>query len=308
MKKRLILLFVLVLIILPALFACGDEQEPPKPSVILSRSNLQLSVGDVYTLECTVYPSELSSVKISWTTSNSDVVSCDNGELKALALGTSVIKARAEGGNYAAVTVTVTESIRAYRNLPLGQSYEIPEDSYAALFSENEELTFFSSAPSVATCEGGVITAHSVGVADIYLKSSGKSLLMMRVTTYILETDLVSFPAPTLPITLSYGDVTFTVDGFEVDIFDDATLGPDAVGVIFRVKYTKKTDTGGDEAKNPVKFKIELHSGEVGYCTSYVVKAEDMAVGDFAEFVAPKFAADIAKGARTFMIKIVEVE
>lgn len=312
MKRRTLLLLTLIVMILPVLLACDGGEEMQKPSVILSRSNLELSVGDVYTLDASVYPAELSSAKISWTTSNPDVVTCSDGKLRAVALGTAVVKARAEGGNYAAVTVSVTESVRAYRNIPLGQSYDIPEDLYSSLFSEEEEITFSTSDPSVATCEGGKITAHGIGVTDVFVNSDGKSLLLIRITTYILETDLVSFSEPELPVVLSYskGGVSTAVriDGFEVEIFDDEKFGKDAVGVRFSVKYTKESDTGGTEPKNPVKFRIELYSGEVGYCTSYTVTAEDIAVGEVGEYVAKEFAADISKGARTFSIKLVEAE
>lgn len=79
--------------------------------VSLNKSNLELVAGESYTLAATVTPAYAANSQVSWTSSDSAVVSIDQtGQLTALQSGTAVITAREQRKNKTATcSVTVNE-------------------------------------------------------------------------------------------------------------------------------------------------------------------------------------------------------
>ena len=92
MKKLLAAIFALIIFVIPCLNACGQANEE-LPYVVISRANVLLTVGDEYTLNAKVYPEKYSDLEIEWTTSNSAIVTCDDGKIKAQAPGSAVVMA-----------------------------------------------------------------------------------------------------------------------------------------------------------------------------------------------------------------------
>lgn len=82
--------------------------------VTLSQTSAKLTVGKTVTLKATVTPSS-SSVKFTWSSSNSKVVSVDaTGKVKAVGKGVAAVTVKASNGKSASCMVTVITADEAY--------------------------------------------------------------------------------------------------------------------------------------------------------------------------------------------------
>ncbi len=82
------------------------------PTIILSKSSLDLTVGDMVTLTATVGPDELIDKTVTWTSSDVNVAVVDNnGRVIAVGAGVATVKASANGGEgvFASCHVNVKE-------------------------------------------------------------------------------------------------------------------------------------------------------------------------------------------------------
>lgn len=71
-----------------------------------------IMIGDSFTLTATVTPSDATDPSITWSNSNSSVVSLSDGVVRALSEGTSTITVTTKDGGYkASCKVTVTNDI-----------------------------------------------------------------------------------------------------------------------------------------------------------------------------------------------------
>lgn len=90
-----------------------NESFVPVESLVLDNTALTMNIGDSATLVSTITPNNATVKNVSWSSSNSSVVSVDNnGNLVACGAGTAVISATAcdGSGKKAECTVTVNSS------------------------------------------------------------------------------------------------------------------------------------------------------------------------------------------------------
>ena len=165
MKKLIILLGLAVAILITA---C----EPAITGITISKSSLELEVGEQATLTASVQPSGVKDVAIKWSSSNSSCVSVSNGVLEAKAAGTATITASV-GEVSATCQVTVKpKSIKGITldktavTLEVGQTLTLvasvnPPDA------EVQKLEWASSDDKCVTVKDGVITAVEKGTATI---------------------------------------------------------------------------------------------------------------------------------------------
>ncbi len=165
MKKFIILLGLAVAILITA---C----EPAITGITISKSSLELEVGEQATLTASVQPSGVKDVAIKWSSSNSSCVSVSNGVLEAKAAGTATITASV-GEVSATCQVTVKpKSIKGITldktavTLEVGQTLTLvasvnPPDA------EVQKLEWASSDDKCVTVKDGVITAVEKGTATI---------------------------------------------------------------------------------------------------------------------------------------------
>ena len=96
-----------------------DDEEEDKPvdskpkniavtSVTLDKTSATLLVGNTLTVKATVKPTNATNKTVTWSSSNSKVVTVDkNGKITAVGVGTATVTAKA-GNKTAKVTITVT--------------------------------------------------------------------------------------------------------------------------------------------------------------------------------------------------------
>ena len=73
----------------------------------LNKSDFNITIGESDTLTATITPSNATNKEITWTSSDSSIVSIDNGKLIAKKTGTAIITASSNNKKTASVKVTV---------------------------------------------------------------------------------------------------------------------------------------------------------------------------------------------------------
>lgn len=94
------------------LASCTVNVTVPVQSITVSKEQLELVVGQKYSLTTTVLPDDASNKKVKWSTSNDGVVSVDyNGQVTAKKPGTALVTATTEDGYHSAsCTITVRKA------------------------------------------------------------------------------------------------------------------------------------------------------------------------------------------------------
>lgn len=85
---------------------CAVSVYVPVTSVALNSTNLTMSVGETAILEATILPDDADDKKVTWYSSNPEVVAVDGGRITALDFGQAVITVQV-GGLSASCNVTV---------------------------------------------------------------------------------------------------------------------------------------------------------------------------------------------------------
>ncbi len=77
--------------------AVDDSKEEPQivsaESILFEDKDVELFVGDSYLIKYSVLPDDTSDKSVKWTSSNEAIATVDNGVIKALSKGTTVITA-----------------------------------------------------------------------------------------------------------------------------------------------------------------------------------------------------------------------
>lgn len=148
-------------------------------SVSMKVKSTTLHIGDESTISATVSPSNAVDTSVYWSTSDSSVVTVDDGEIKAVGYGTAVITATSFNGKSNSVKITVKEIT--------ADSIEIQEkvetmrigtkQQLSAVIKpdnvENTTITWSSSDKSVIkVSKDGKIEAVDYGTAKITAKTS----------------------------------------------------------------------------------------------------------------------------------------
>ena len=89
------------------LAACGEKVSVE--SILLDKTELSLTVGEEATLVATVLP-ENEEIAVVWTSDNSNVATVDNGKIKAVSDGNTIVTATA-GEKSAICSVTVQTEV-----------------------------------------------------------------------------------------------------------------------------------------------------------------------------------------------------
>jgi uncharacterized protein YjdB len=146
----------------------------PVGGISIDKSSIELFEGDIDILTATVTPENAGNKNLTWTSSNTNIATVEDGVVTAIKAGTATITAKTEdGGKTATCKITVLP-------IPVGgitlnmTSVEIFEGETAILTAtvtpenaSNKKVRWNSSDSSVAIVENGVITAIKVGVSII---------------------------------------------------------------------------------------------------------------------------------------------
>ncbi|MFR0558996.1 Ig-like domain-containing protein, partial [Pseudoscardovia radai] len=194
-------------------------------SVTLDQSALTLTEGDSATLTATVAPSNATDKTVTWKSSDDSVATVSNGKVTAVKAGTATITATSSNGKSATATVTVNPATVPVTGVTIStDSLKLVEGQNGTLTASvtpsnatDKTITWSSSDDSVATVNGGIVTAVKAGTATITATSSnGKSATC--TVTVTAKTVAVS------EVTVEPSSLTLTVDEYNAV---SATVKPD---------------------------------------------------------------------------------
>lgn len=179
MKKILPVLAILAA--LPfVLCSCFSQQAK---SMSLSKENADIIVGDTLHITVSVEPDGADAGKISWTSSDNNIVTVDDGTIKGKAKGTAVVTAESESGLKRVCNVNVKDkevesvtldtssvSVKVEKSVQIGASV-LPADA------PSDNLVWKSSDSSIAVVNSeGFVTGVEKGIVTITCTSpNGKS-------------------------------------------------------------------------------------------------------------------------------------
>lgn len=182
MKKSVILFFAIFL----ALFfvSCDDNIEEPTvqvDSITLDKDSLTLMDGEAgYQLNATILPEDATDKSITWKSSDMEIATVEDGYVTAVAEGNAVITAISNSNPALSATceITVSEPIpitglemkKTEDTVMVGDTVDL-EFTITPTDATYRNFTWSSSDESVATADGGTVTALSVGEAVITVTS-----------------------------------------------------------------------------------------------------------------------------------------
>ena len=153
----------------------------PVTGISLSTSTLNLIEGNSSTLTAIISPTNATNQSVIWSTNNSSVATVSNGVVTAVSTGSATITAATVDGNYTATcsitvsdrTISVTGvslSTHSVEMSSIGETYTI-NYTISPTNATNKNITWSSSAPTVATIEDHLITAKGDGTAIISIRT-----------------------------------------------------------------------------------------------------------------------------------------
>ena len=159
--------------------SCGCALEPTPvihvENVALNESSVVLDAGKTKTLIATVLPENATDKSVTWTSSDTNVATVENGKVTAVDVGNAtIIVITSDGGKTATCAVTVVEPIHV-------ESVTLDKHDLSLARGDNDYLTatispadatdqsvsWASDNETVATVENGTITAVGLGEATI---------------------------------------------------------------------------------------------------------------------------------------------
>ena len=179
--KKSVVLISLLTVLLFALTNCKKEG----PSVInvvsvsIDQPSVRLKVGESVTLNATLKPDNATDKTITWSSSDTEIATVENGMVTARKLGTVTITAKAgEMSATCAVTVVATpvQSIsldKTTASLKVGETVTL-NATVRTGDATDKTITWSSSDTEIATVENGIVTARKLGTATITAKAGDK--------------------------------------------------------------------------------------------------------------------------------------
>jgi len=161
----------------------GGGTPVPVTGVSLNKTSLSLAVGGSATLTATVAPSNATNKNVTWTSSDPTKATVTNGGVvRAVATGSTTITVKTADGNKTAtcaVTVTGGGSTIAVTGVTLNKSSlslavggsETLTATVAPNNATNKNVTWTSSAPTIATVTNGLVRAVSAGSTTIIVST-----------------------------------------------------------------------------------------------------------------------------------------
>ncbi len=150
--------------------------------ITVSKKEISLDIDtEDYILKAVISPDNTTNKKVTWSSSNEDIVYVDDrGKLYLMDVGSAVITAKTSNGKKANVEVNVTMTDNEIKSIQLPQSKTIIEDNELQLNVlinpegiSLDELIWSSNNKEVAEVDqNGLVTANSTGVATIKVESS----------------------------------------------------------------------------------------------------------------------------------------
>lgn len=270
-------------------------------SITLKEKEINLCIGDKYTITPTITPANPDDPTLTWQTSNASVATVTNGEVTGLSVGTTVVTV--SGGLADPVSVIVNVRNKLTQIAFAESEIYVPQGEQKTLDiiytpSENIDKTvnFRSTDESVATVDSnGILTAVSEGMTMIIatseeLGTEGAITCIVHVTPPIIQpTDFTIDPTEKTiqvgktfkitpvftPADTSNQEVIYeTLDEGIASVAEDGTVTGVAVGqTVIQVTAVESKMTALCKVKveSAVKFSLSPSSREIALGKSFTI-------------------------------------
>ena len=164
-------------------------------SLALDQESVTVDMGSYVTLTATVLPENTSNKKIEWTSSNEEVATVYNGQVRAVACGDATITTTTTDGSdiQAVCKVTVIQKVTGIRFADLSSTVTLNRGSKQTIKAEitpdyatDQSVEWTSSDPSVATVsKTGEVSAVNGGTATITCTAKDGSEKQASVNVFV---------------------------------------------------------------------------------------------------------------------------
>ena len=179
----------------PKSASCSISILQAATEIQLDQANIVMDKGAVLVLRATVLPANTSNKKLIWETSDPNIVSVNNGQIKALSCGTATVTCKAAdgGGAEAVCTVEIIQMVKGLKffdvkspvTLNRGDSMQLSTELSPADAS-NKILVWESSDKSVVSVsENGQICAQNGGNVIITCTATDGSGKSASINVYV---------------------------------------------------------------------------------------------------------------------------
>ena len=175
----------------PKLTPTPTPQIIPVSSISINKSSITLDVGEGATLTATVSPSNATDKTVTWSSSDTSVVTVNNGLIKGVKAGTATITAKSNNGKTSSCKVTVTIPVtgitldKTTASREVGLSITISATINPSNAS-NQTVKWTISDTSVASVQNSgkttVVIGKKVGTATVTATTNNGKTATCKVT------------------------------------------------------------------------------------------------------------------------------
>ena len=169
-------------------------------NISLNKTSVELNVGETVDLVATITPSDATNKNISWSSSDNNIATVENGKITAKNPGSVTIEARSNNNITATCKVNVISKVESITIDK--ESYNLVKGKYLVISpvikpdnASNKEYTIISDNENVVKIVDGKLYGENVGEATITYttKDSNKTAKVTIKVIEISENDLLTF-------------------------------------------------------------------------------------------------------------------
>ena len=269
--------------------------------VKLGKTEVTLYVGEEETLTASVLPDNATDKTITWTSSDKSIASVESGKVKAVKKGEATITAKA-GDKTAEAKIVVLAPVSGITlnknrlDLIIGETETLTATITPADADPKEPITWTTSDETIATVDGGKVTAVKEGEATVTATSDGKSATCIVKVDYIhvseISLDITEktlYVGETLNLTATVSPENSTYKTVEWTSSDKSVATVDAEGKVEAIGKGTATITAKADGKEAT-CKLTVHAPVKGVSISKT--ALSLLVGESATLTATLIPAD----------------
>ena len=243
-------------------------------SVSLSESSKTLDIGEDFTLTANIYPENATNKKVTWTSSNENVATVDEGKVTAVGGGKSTITVETEDGSFKAICNVTIASIlttditlsKEELTLDVGKS-ETLTVNIDPVNATSTTYTWKSDDKDIATVKNGTVTAVTPGKTFIKCTTTDGTDITKICSVEVFG----KYDKPAKPIVLSKSLTSVTLKSVK-----GALYSTDGTTWVESNEFTGLTEN--TEYSFYVKLKADGYYHESDMSDATVVKTDESTI------------------------------
>ncbi|ATP57151.1 hypothetical protein CPT03_12060 [Pedobacter ginsengisoli] len=208
------------LLLLLIVSACSRDRDIPRPAAVkqieFKEKQLSVAVGQSVELKVLHSPSELNAPEYEWFVLNPDVARVENGRLRGLSVGETVLSVTAKGLNLTArMRISVLPVLPNALQLSAEKTSLVPGEETLVTYtidpqdvtdSDQLEIEWSSSDETICKVSGGKVLAIGAGAANVIAKIKGTAVTgTLRIQVAPVPVESVSLIVQQTTVTVGKG-------------------------------------------------------------------------------------------------------